>query len=154
MAGLSHRVTAEIEIDAPIDQVFAYVTDPRNLGHWHQAGTDVRDASGSPGVGQRFTWTAHFLGRRLEVTHGVTEFEPNALFAWRTVQGAYHAAHHFRFEQTNNGTRVTANIATQDLHFLARLAEPLIVRSARGYEQHSLETLKDLLELHGPNHPR
>lgn len=154
MAGLSHRVTTEIEIDAPIDQVFAYVTDPHNLGHWHQAGTDVRDVSGPPGVGQQFTWTAHFLGRRLEVTHGVTDFEPNAVFAWRTVQGAYHAAHHFQFEQKNNGTKVTVNLATQDLHFLASLAEPLIVRSARGYEQHSLETLKDLLELHGPDHPR
>jgi DNA-binding SARP family transcriptional activator/uncharacterized protein YndB with AHSA1/START domain len=154
MAGLSNRVTAEIEIDAPIDQVFTYVTDPHNLAHWHQAGTDVRDVMGPPGVGQRFTWTAHFLGRRLEVTHAVTDFEPNAVFAWRTAQGAYHAAHHFQFELKNNGTRVTANVATQDLHFLARLAEPLIVRSARGYEQHSLETLKDLLEIHGPDHPR
>jgi DNA-binding SARP family transcriptional activator/uncharacterized protein YndB with AHSA1/START domain len=154
MAGLSNRVTAEIEIDVPIDQVFAYVTDPHNLVHWHQAASDIRDVSGPRGVGQRFTWTAHFLGRRLEVIHGVTDFEPNAVIAWRTVQGAYHAAHHFQFEPTNNGTRVTANVATQDLHFLARLAEPLIVRSARGYEQHSLETLKGLLELHGPDHPR
>jgi hypothetical protein len=42
----------------------------------------------------------------------------------------------------------------QDLHFLGKLAEPLIVRSARRDQQHNLETLKDLLETHGPDHPR
>jgi hypothetical protein len=54
----------------------------------------------------------------------------------------------------NNGTKVTVDLAVQDVNFLGRLAEPLIVRTARRHVQHSLETLKDLLELHGPNHPR
>jgi hypothetical protein len=89
-----------------------------------------------------------------EQTQEVTDFEPNALFGWHTVEGPVHDVHHFQFERRNGGTRVTANVATQDLHFLTKLTEPLIVRSARGYEQHSLETLKDLLELHGPEHPR
>jgi DNA-binding SARP family transcriptional activator/uncharacterized protein YndB with AHSA1/START domain len=151
---LPHRVTAGIEIDVPIDQVFCYVTDPHNLVHWHQGVSDVRDVSGPPGVGQRFTWTIHFLGKRLEVTHEVTDFEPSTLYAWRAVHGPYRGVQHFQFEPTNNGIKVTVNIAVQDLHFLARLAEPLILRTARGHEQHCLETLKDLLELHGPEHPR
>ena len=151
---LPHRVTAEIDIDAPIDEVFSYVTEPHNQVHWHQSVSDVRDVSGPPGVGQRFTWTAHFLGRRLEATHEVTDFEPTTVYAWRAVDGPYRGAQHFQFEQRNGGTRVTTTMAVQDLHFLARLAEPLIVRSARRIEQHSLETLKDLLETHGPDHPR
>jgi hypothetical protein len=80
----------------PIDEGFSYVTDPNNHVYWLKSVSDVHDVSGPPGVGQRFAWTTHFLGRRLEVTHEVTDFEPNALFAWRTVQGAYHAAHHFQ----------------------------------------------------------
>ena len=147
---LPHRATAEIEIDVPIDQVFSYVTDPHNLPHWYQGVTDVHDVSGPPGVGQRFTWTAHFLGRRLEATHEVTDFEPTTLYALRSP----HGGHHFQFEQQNNGTRVTVDVAVHELHFLARVAEPLIVRTARRHEQHSLETLKDLLETHGPDHPR
>lgn len=151
---LPHRATAEIDIEAPIDQVFSYVTDPHNLAHWFQGVSNLRDVSEPTGVGQRFTWTAHFLGRGFDATHEVTDFEPASVYAWRAVDGPYRGAEHFQFEQTNNGTRVTATMAVQDLHFMARLAEPLIVRSARRIEQHSLETLKDLLETHGPDHPR
>jgi hypothetical protein len=61
--------------------------------------------------------------------------------------------HHFQFEQTNNGTRISVNVAVHELRFLGMLAEPLIVRTARRHEQHSLESLKDLLETHGPDHP-
>lgn len=129
MTGLSHPITTEI--DATIDQVFAYVSDPHNLVHWHQAGTDVRDVSGLPGVGQRFTWTAHFLGRRLDVIHGVTDFEPDAVFAWRTVQGPYDAAHYFQFEQKNNGTKVTANIATQQS---AAMHRPMLLAKAAAHQ--------------------
>ena len=151
---LPHRATAEIDIDVPIDQVFSYVTDPHNLPHWYQGVSDLRDVSEPTGVGQRFTYTAHFLGRRLDLPHEVTDFEPTTLYAFRSIQGGYHGVHHFQFEQTNNGTRVTIDLAVQDLHFLARLAEPLILRTARRHEQHNLETLKDLLETHGPDHPR
>ena len=147
---LPHRVTAEIDIDAPIDEVFSYVTDPHNLIHWYQGVTEVHDVSASPGVGQRFTWTAHFLGRRLEATHEVENFNPPTEYAVRSE----HGGHHFQFERLNNGTRVTVNVAVHELHFLARVAEPLIVRTARRHEQHSLETLKDLLETHGTDHPR
>ncbi len=147
---LQHRVTNEIDIDVPIDVVFSYVTDPHNLVHWYQGVSDLRDVSGPPGVGQRFTYTAHFVGRRLDLPQEVTDFEPNTLYATSGTIGG----HHFRFEQTNNGTRVTVDLAVQDVHYLARLEEPLILRTARRNQQHSLETLKDLLEIHGPDHPR
>ena len=152
--GLFQRVTTEIEIDVPIDQVFSYVTDPNSHAQWHQAATDVRDVSGPTGVGQRFTWITHFLGKRLEVIQEVTDFEPNTLYGWRSVQGSYQSVHHFHFEQLNGGTMVRAELGVWDLHFMGKLAAPLIQRSSRGYEQHSLETLKDLLEIHGPDHPR
>lgn len=150
MVGLPHRVTAEIAFDVPIGVVFSYVTDPHNLVHWYQGVSDVHDVSGPPGVGQQFTWTAHFLGKRLEATHEVTDFEPNTQYALRSS----HGGHHFQFEQKNNGTRVTVDVAVRELHFLARVAEPLIMRTALRHEQHSLETLKDLLETHGADDPR
>ena len=102
-------------------------------------------ASGPLAVGQQFTWTAHFLGKRLEAIHEVTDFEPNTQYALRSS----HGGHHFQFEQQNHGTRLTVDVAARELGFLARVAEPLILRTARRHEQHSLETLKDLLETHG-----
>lgn len=151
---LPHRVTAEIDIDAPVDQVFSYVTDPQNQVNWVQAVSDIQDVSGSPGVGQRYTASAHFLGKRFMQTEEVTDFEPNTLYAWRTVKGPVHDVHHFQFEQNDGGTKITVELGVQDLNFLGKLAEPLIVRSARRHQKHSLETLQDLLETHGPDHPR
>jgi uncharacterized membrane protein len=109
---------------------------------------------GPPGVGQCYTVRAHFLGKRFEQTEEVTDFEPNALFAWRTVQGPVHDVHHFQFEERNGGTKITVDLGVRDLKFLGKLAEPLIVRASRRDQQDNLETLKDLLEFHGPNHPR
>jgi DNA-binding SARP family transcriptional activator/uncharacterized protein YndB with AHSA1/START domain len=152
--GLSHRVGTEIEIDVPIEQVFSYVTDPNTHALWHQVVSEVHDVSGPAGVGQRFTWSAHFLGKRFEVTHEVTDFEPNAVIAWRAVHRSYHGAQHFHFEQRNGGTRVTVELRVPNLHYMGKLAEPVIVRAGRRYQQDNLETLKDLLELHGPDHPR
>ena len=80
----------------------------------------------------------------------MTDFEPTTVYALRSP----HGGQHFGFEQTNNGTKITVNVALQELHWLGKLAEPLIVRTGRRHEQHSLETLKDLLETHGPDHPR
>jgi uncharacterized membrane protein len=151
---LPHRVTAEIDIDVPVDEVFGYVTEPQNQVHWVQAVSDIQDVSGPAQVGQRYTAHAHFLGKRFQQTEEVTDFDPGSLYAWQTVKGPVHDVHHFQFGKTDSGTRVTVELGVRDLNFLGRLAEPLIVRSARRHQQHSLETLKDLLETHGSDHPR
>lgn len=154
VSSLPHRVTAEIDIEAPIDQVFSYVTDPQNQVHWVQAVSDIVSVDGPPGVGQRYTATAHFLGKRFNQTEEITDFEPNVVYAWRTANGPVHDIHHFQFAEKNGGTKVTVELGVRDLNLLGKLAEPLIVRSALRHQQHSLETLKDLLETHGPDHPR
>lgn len=151
---MPHRVTAEIEIELPVDEVFAYVTDPQNQVHWVQAVREIHDVSGPPGVGQKYTADAHFLGKHLEQTEEITDYVPREEYAWRTVKGPVHDVHHFRFETREGKTKITVELGVQDLHILGRMAEPLIVRSARRHQEHSLETLKDLLETHGPSHPR
>lgn len=151
---MPHRVTAEIEIDLPVDEVFEYVTDPQNQVHWMQAVNGIHDVSGPPSVGQRYTAHAQFLGKSLEQTEEITEFTPGEEYGWQTVKGPVHDVHHFRFEPHDDKTKITVELGVKDLHFLGRLAEPLIVRSARRHQEHSLETLKDLLETHGPSHPR
>lgn len=151
---LAHRIATTIEIDVPIDQVFSYVTDPNTHAQWHQVVSDVHDVSSPVGVGQRFTWIAHFLGKRFEVVQEVTDFEPNTRYGWAAIQGSYRGAFHFHFEQRSGGTTVTVELGVPNLHYMGKLAEPVIVRAGRRYQQDNLETLKDLLEIHRPDHPR
>jgi uncharacterized protein YndB with AHSA1/START domain len=151
---MPHQITDEIEIDRPVEEVFSYVTAPENQVHWEQGVLEIRDVSGPPGVGQQYTAVARFLGKRFQTTEEITDFESNKAYGWRTTHGPIHDVHLFRFEPHNVGTKITVDLGVRYLNFFERLAEPLIRRSAHRHQEHSLQTLKDLLETHGPDHPR
>lgn len=151
---MPYRVTTEIEIKCPVEDVFTYVTNPENQVHWMQAVTDISNVSGPPAVDQMYTAAVSFLGKRFESTEQVSDFEPNKAYGWRTVSGPIHDAHHFTFESVDGGTKITMQLGVADLNFFTRLAQPLMYRSAERHQKHSLETLKDFLEEHGPDHPK
>ncbi|MDX6466454.1 MAG: hypothetical protein QOI27_1494, partial [Gaiellaceae bacterium] len=77
-------VRAELTIEvarAPAD-VFAYLTDVSNLPAWqsgvHKA--QIEDA-GAPRVGARIRESRHMLGRELDTTLEITEYDAPRLFS-------------------------------------------------------------------------
>ncbi|MGB5366457.1 MAG: SRPBCC family protein [Polyangiales bacterium] len=54
-------INKSISISAPVEKVFAYVTDPMNLPEWFVGLTEVTDVTGS-GVGQHNRWTYSMIG--------------------------------------------------------------------------------------------
>lgn len=69
-----------VEIDQPIEQVFAYVTDRANLPQWFSA---VRSATqeGPNQIGTKTTITAQLLGYEVTSANEVVEYELNQRFA-------------------------------------------------------------------------
>lgn len=55
------RITKSIDIGAPVEKVFAYLSDSRNSPEWFVGMTEVTDVSGS-GVGQHNRWTYTMIG--------------------------------------------------------------------------------------------
>lgn len=102
-------VQKTINIAAPVDDVFWYMTDWERWPHWMSHVREVR-ASGEAGtVGERTHWVVDgFANVPVAWDAEVTRFEPNELVSWRTVEGSpVRHAGTLRFaSNADGGTRV------------------------------------------------
>ncbi|MGE5524902.1 MAG: SRPBCC family protein [Rhodospirillaceae bacterium] len=97
------EVQKTITIQAPLDRVFQFLADHRNYPHFmHNVKSVTASAEG------RTHWTvAGPAGMDVEWDAVQTQFIPNQLIAWRTVEGSK-VAHEgsMRFQPEGGGTRV------------------------------------------------
>jgi uncharacterized protein YndB with AHSA1/START domain len=140
------HIEESIVIHLPIEDVFAYVCDSRNLPQWQTGLLEARQTTDSPaGVGTRLTYVRIFLGRKMESTCEVVEYELPTKYAYKTTSGPFPVQGSFLFESTAEGTKLTGAFEMQAGGFFA-LAEPLVARSIRRGVEGDLGNLKDLLE--------
>jgi uncharacterized membrane protein len=139
------HIEESIIINRPIEEVFAYVSDFRNTAQWQSGVVDVRVTPEGPmGVGTQATVVRAFLGRRLEMTVEMIEYEPPTKQAFKAISGPP-TTNWRRFEPTAEGTKLSQVIDFHAGGFFA-LAEPLVARSIRRAVHGGLADLKDLLE--------
>ncbi len=69
-------INNSINISAPVEKVFAYLSDPRNSPEWVGSLSEVTDVTGS-GVGQHYHWKYNMLGVPLRGETTVSEHVPN-----------------------------------------------------------------------------
>ena len=138
------KIEFSIDVRRPVEEVFAYLTDPTNLPEW-QSGALEASVQGPLQTGQTITETRKFLGRRIESKLAVEQYEPPRKFAARVTSGPVP----FRFEQTTepegSGTRVSVLVEGEPGGFF-KLAEPLVERALRREIEGNSATLKDILE--------
>ena len=71
------RAEASITIDRPVEEVFAFASNFEKHEEWGSVVSGVVKTSEGPlGVGTSYRGTAQFLGRQMEWTSEVTEFQP------------------------------------------------------------------------------
>ena len=139
------RVEHTIAIGRPIDEVFDFITDPLNDPVWLSSVLDVRAPQGPIAVGSEFVETMRFLGRRVEVTWRVTEYEPPVRSAAQATASPVPVSGVFQLEPLAEGTNLTIVMET-DAHGFFALAEPVFRRMARREIEANAGHLKDLLE--------
>jgi uncharacterized protein YndB with AHSA1/START domain len=140
------RVEDSIVVERPIEDVFAYMTDPETLPEWQGSALEARVEGGGPmRAGACVLETRKFLGRRMESTMEVTEYEPPARFVIRVDSGPVPFTATNVLSEADGGTRIDAVIEGEPGGFF-RLAEPLVVRAVERELRNNLATLKDLLE--------
>src|SRR5687767_14137854 len=82
------RFEHTLMIDRPPDAVFALLTDTERLAEWQPTTVEVRrSASGPLSRGERFGEVHKAMGRKMESTFEVAEYEPGRLFALHAVDG-------------------------------------------------------------------
>lgn len=134
------------QIYRPLKQVFGFVSTPENDFQW-QYGTlgSAQVSKGAVGVGTTFRTIGHFMGRRIETTYEVTEFEPYKKYGFRTLSGPIHSHTVFTFELHAGSTKV--NITTEaNPGELFQTSDGVVEKKARKQYKENLALLKHILE--------
>jgi uncharacterized protein YndB with AHSA1/START domain len=147
---MSESVSAEIEIAAPIAEVYDAMTDPGRLGEWVTIHRDLSDAPEPPlSEGDSFEQKLALAGKSFTVQWTVTRADPPKTADWDGRGPAGSGARvAYRLEEAGDATRVRyENAFDFPAGFLGRAAGRLLVRSPAEKEAgRSLERLKSLLE--------
>lgn len=139
-----------IEIARPLEDVFAYVTDPNRLPEWQKGTVQVLREDGSVPLreGERLHEVHRAMGRDMRSTVEVAEIDPGRAFALKIVEGPLPLDGRWTFEPVGSGTRVHFT-GEGDLRGPMRLAAPLVRRAvARQFRGHHAR-LKRALETGG-----
>jgi uncharacterized protein YndB with AHSA1/START domain len=130
---MSPSFSANVNIDRPVTEVFAYVTEPRHFPAWNSAVESV-----TPAGGNRYAMRRQLPGGPATNDLAVTASDPPTLFEIRTTTGPTPFVYRYRFEPAGGGTLVTLDAQVELPGLLARLLR-------RGVDA-NLATLRAILE--------
>ncbi len=141
MTAYSHT----IEIERPVAEVFAFVTDPAHYPSWQPSIVHLQaHHRGSLRVGSGATEVRRFLGRQLETTWICVEHRPCSVSAIESDDGPVPFRGTFALEPCAAGTRFTWTLELSGA--ASRLAGPLVGRATRSELRTNSDRLKALLE--------
>ena len=140
-------VTTETVIDRPSTEVAAFAGNPSNAPRWYVNIKSVNWKTPPPmRVGSKLDFTAHFLGRRIDYTYEVAEWEPGRRLVMRTEQGPFPMETTYTWEPAGEGrTRMTLRNRGGSAGFF-KVADRLQAVAIRRATSRDLARLKTLLE--------
>jgi len=134
-----------IHINRPVEQVFTFLADTKNLRTWQSNLVENEQLTEGPlRVGSRFREVRRTGPRNSEIQAEITVFEPNKRFATKTLTKP-HVTVSYTFDEENGGTRLTYKFVMITSGFM-RLLEPLIAGSMKKDSDSDFEKLKHMLE--------
>lgn len=142
--------TASVVIRCPVEQVFAFMSDPKNRTRYDPALLGVRQTPEGPlNIGTRIFEMRGSMGVRREMVTEVSALESNHKIGYRTLPGdAMNAYGSYEFVAVPEGTRLTLDF-TLDPKGLMKLAEPFIASGLKRDIGAGLENIKRVLESEG-----
>jgi uncharacterized membrane protein len=140
------RFELEVVVDRPVEEVFAYVTDVRNLPSWQASADEAAwEDDGPVQRGSRMRERRTFMGRTLESTLEVSAFEPQRRFELEAAGGPLPLRVRHEFEPENGSTRIHV-VAEGEPGGLFKFAERMAAKQAERQFTRDFERLKQILE--------
>jgi ligand-binding SRPBCC domain-containing protein len=135
-----------IAIDCPIEQVFAYLSEPVNFPSWNSAVQVVRPtAAGAGEVGSTYSMERQLpTGPAINTLEIVTREHPHEV-AIRTIEGPTPFLYRYRFLAEGDRTIIELD-AQVELPSIARFMPQLAGRAVKHGVDDNLTTLKLILE--------
>lgn len=139
-----------MEINRPVEEVFAFVSDSENWPYLRPASPAGEQTPRRPmRVGDRFVQDLQIPGQRIELPCEVTGYEPNERLSLGYSWNSLTLELDFIVEPTVRGTRLTGRGEGRASGFFA-LMEPLIGLEVNREVRTGLENFKSLLEPKNP----
>ena len=143
------RVEGTVVINRPIEEVFAFLANPDKSSQWQGMVLEAKQTSEGPvGVGTTGQVVSQFLGKRMESSWEVTEYELNRKATLKTTSGPVPYEQSATLESVDDGTKVTL-VAEYEVGGFFKLAEPIIARMAQRQAEADNANLKDIMEAQG-----
>ncbi|MFQ5933174.1 MAG: SRPBCC family protein [Dehalococcoidia bacterium] len=142
---MSVDVQAEIVINRPRDDVAGYAMNPGNDPIWISGIIEANPLTELPlSIGTRVKRVARFLGKRMDYTLEVVEYDPRAVMVMRTSY-PFEMMVSYEFEERGGSTLARIHVQGEGTGFY-RLAAPLLSRMVKRSVAKDLEALKRILE--------
>ena len=139
------RINNSTHINAPVEKVFAYVTDPMNVPEWMVSMSEVTDVTGS-GLGQHSHWKYKMVGIPLHGETTVTEQVPNEREVTKS-KGGITSTFTWTFAPDEGGTKLDLEIDYSiPVPVLGKLAEKLVLKRNEREMGMNAQNIKERLE--------
>lgn len=137
-----------IVIDAPVEQVFAYLLDPTHVPEYMQEIEEVRDIQRLPDGRSSCTLVSKFLGLRVEVRNEKVEVIPNERIVEKSQGEGLEYTGSTRFERLDGGKTRTSVADEVTIHGgpLGKLGEAFFAKRFVHGEEVAMQLAKERLE--------
>lgn len=140
------KMEQSIVINCPSEQVFTFIANPENETKWQADLVESTFTSnGAVGVGSKGRDLRQFMGKPVETTWEVTEYQPSQKMAFRVITGPIPFQGSYIFEPVQDGTKFTFT-AWAETKGLSKLFDPIVSRMGKKQYERDLATLKTVLE--------
>lgn len=137
-----------VHINRPVADVFKYMADLTKVPEWNAIVEEAKPSETPIKVGTKVETRARFLGRKIESTSEITQFELNKRFTQKSEK-PFPLSIATAVEAEGGGTKLVATFEGEPGGFF-RIGEPVLARIAKKQFQTQLETAKELLEAQVP----
>lgn len=141
------EVTASVDIDRPPGEVFAYLADMSNNPVWQRGMESCTWTSEPPlRLGSTYDQKASFLGRTIESSFEVVEFEDGHSIRIKTTSGSMPIDVTRTVEAGPSGGSTVSAVVRGDSSGLFRMAAPVMRAMVRKSVRADYARLKGVLE--------
>jgi uncharacterized protein YndB with AHSA1/START domain len=138
-------VESSVQIDKPVEDVFAYAVTPENGPKWQVGLDSIMDVSGGQEVGARYTEVRKFLGQEMKTIVETVEFEPNVKWVGKVVEGPVPYEVTVSYEAIGGGTKMTTHVEAEPKGFF-KVAQGAVQGQLKKSLDEGGQNLKKLLE--------
>jgi carbon monoxide dehydrogenase subunit G len=103
------EITRTIDTSAPIDKVYAFLSDFTTTNDWDPGTVETKRISGDGGVGTDYHNTSKFLGRETELVYTTKQLEPSRLIRLEGNNKTVKATDTMTLTEMPGGTQVVYN---------------------------------------------